>query len=325
MVDHVYGGDLKGNLWKFDLTDASPNNVEVAFDDGTDPQPLFQAKGPGNTTQPITIKPDAMVHCSNHGYMVLFGTGKYLGESDFTDTSTQTIYGIWDYGDDSDKSEYLGTFNRASAPNLTNQTDNVTLVQQTELAFVTVGDQNLRVLTANAPYWQVVDDADTDQLSNPGSSEDPPETVHAGWCFDLPIQAERVVSDVLLREGNLIVVAYTPSQSPCGAGGNSIIMEMNACSGGRLTAPQFDINGDNIIDESDLVTVQVGTDIHGDPIYQNVAPTGVQAQGRLQPPAILRFGGNINQEIKYFSSSRGSIVTLRERSVRLGVTYWIQY
>ena len=62
-------------------------------------QPLFQAKGPGGTVQPITTRPDVMYHPQKHGFIVCFGTGKYLGDSDYSDTSVQSVYGIWDYGD----------------------------------------------------------------------------------------------------------------------------------------------------------------------------------------------------------------------------------
>jgi len=60
-----------------------------------------------------------MYHPDKHGFIVCFGTGKYLGESDYNDNSVQSIYGIWDYGDrvytlkgkkwsDDDNKEYIG-------------------------------------------------------------------------------------------------------------------------------------------------------------------------------------------------------------------------
>jgi hypothetical protein len=61
-VDYVYAGDLRGNMWKFDLT-GTVSEWDVAFEDGGGtPQPLFQAKD-GSKTQPITTKPDVMYHC----------------------------------------------------------------------------------------------------------------------------------------------------------------------------------------------------------------------------------------------------------------------
>ena len=120
-----------------------------------------------------------------------------------------------------------------------------------------------------------MEDCDVDGTGNP----DPLE--NAGWYFDLPISSERVVSDVLLREGKAIVISYTPEQTPCGSGGSSIVMEMDATSGGRLDHPQFDINEDGVIDDNDRINI--GTD--DDPVW--VAPTGLHASGRLHPPAIV--------------------------------------
>jgi Tfp pilus tip-associated adhesin PilY1 len=322
-VDYVYAGDLRGNLWKFDLTKPDHNDWTVAYEDGATPKPLFQALG-----QPITAKPDVMRHPTKHGYLVVFGTGKYLGITDFADTSLNTIYGVWDYGDDSDDSEYLGFFNRGSATNkLSNQPPEVTLLAQDYVSspetdpnfpfFWTVainGDQlKLRILTNNSPNWETEDDDDPGELPNPGSDTVPPNTVHAGWYFDLPLNGERVASDVLIRDGNAIVISFTPVDEPCSIGGNSIVHEMNAASGGRLLTPQFDINADDAIDAADLINI--GTE--ASPVW--VAPTGLHKTGRLHVPAILRMGST---EMKYFSSSEGTIKTVRERPARLGVRYW---
>jgi type IV pilus assembly protein PilY1 len=321
-ADYVYAGDLEGNLWKFDLTNADYTNWTVAFKDGSgNPQPLFQAPG-----QPITTKPDVMRHPQRHGYMVIFGTGRYLGITDFSDTSLNTIYGIWDYGDDSDDSEYLGAFNRGSPDTLSNQPEYVTLLEQGYVPSpitdpnnpyfwtVTVGTQEVvvRILTRNDPNWETVDDAGADQLPNPGSVTDPPNTVHAGWYFDLPVTGERVVSDVIIRDGNAIVISFMPPES-CSTGGYSVVHEMDASTGGRLLTPQFDIDADAAIGTGDLINI--GTE--ASPEW--VAATGLRKTGRLHVPAILRMGST---EMKYFSSSDGIIKTVRERPAKLGIRYW---
>jgi len=340
MVDYAYAGDLKGNLWKFDLTSTDYNNWDAAYNDGTNPQPLFQAKGPGGVTQPITTKPDVMFHCEKDGFMVAFGTGRYLGDSDFDDTSTQTIYGVWDYGDDDDDDEYLGSFNRGSTPELSNQLlagVTVTLLEQEivpsseeDTNFWTVNDQKLRVLTNNIegieePWETTSLNSDETECGdgegsipcdpdNVGSNPDPVN--YAGWYFDLPITGERVINDLMLRDGNVIIVTFTPEQTACGSGGDSIIMEMNACSGGRLSRAQLDINEDGLINDDDLINI--GTE--EDPIY--IAPTGIQKPGRLLPPAILI---NESEEIKYFSTNVGNIVIQTERAVKIGIVHWIEY
>ena len=306
-VDYVYAGDLKGNLWKFDLTDESYLNWDVAYKDGATPKPVFQAN------QPITTKPDVMWHCEKDGYIVLFGTGRYLSETDVSDTSTQTIYGIWDYGDDDDDSEYLGTFNRGSTPELSNQPDTVTLLQQTQVDWRLVNDSYLRTLSDNAADWLTVAD-----INGTGTYDDPSNTAanHAGWYFDLPISGERVVVGTMIREGKAIVVSFYPETVPCSSGGYSIVHEIDACTGSRLTEPQFDINEDGVIDEEDLINI--GTEENP----ELVPPSGIGKPGELKPPAILRME---NTEIKYFSSSSGTIETVIETTVRLGITYWREY
>ena len=322
-VDFVYAGDLKGNLWKFDFTNTSHEQWGVAYKNGATPKPLFQAKGPGGSTQPITSKPDVMEHCNKHGYLVTFATGQYLGDTDLSDTSTQSMYGIWDYGDNTDSNEYLGTFNRGSTPELSNQPDNVALLQQEVYDLRTTGGMELRTLTDNVPNWGTIDDGTEGENPNPGSA-DGSETVHAGWYLDLPDTGERVVSNVLIRDGKLIAVTYVPEQSVCGTGGYSWLHEGNACTGGRLNKAQFDIDGNGVINEGDLITVQVGTDGDGNPIYDDLAPTEIKNwdKGRLQPPTILRLG---EEEIKYLSSSTGRIETVREKAITLGISHWIEF
>lgn len=136
-VDYAYAGDLKGNIWKFDLSSADPADWDVAYKNGTVPEPLFRTPSPG---QPITSKPAVMFAPKNEitgetnpGYMVIFGTGKYLGLSDISSTSQQTVYGLWDYGDDADNAEYLGQFVPGSLQKLTNHPVGYTLLEQTDI------------------------------------------------------------------------------------------------------------------------------------------------------------------------------------------------
>jgi Tfp pilus tip-associated adhesin PilY1 len=49
-ADAVFAGDLKGNVWKFDISDKDPNVWNVAFTN----TPLFKAVNASNQAQPIT-------------------------------------------------------------------------------------------------------------------------------------------------------------------------------------------------------------------------------------------------------------------------------
>jgi type IV pilus assembly protein PilY1 len=336
-VDYVYAGDLRGNMWKFDLTDSDYNNWEVAFYEGADERPLFQAQGPGATTQPITTKPDVMYHPTNHGYMVIFSTGKYLAESDIADTTVQSFYGIWDYGDDEDDSEYLGSFYRGFGQELTNQPSTVSLLAQEVIPSespdpnapdfwtVTINagqpdeyDLLLRLTTDHDIVWETVSDRNSTPFTDPLDDLSDSVDNHAGWYFDLPLSGEKGTVDMMIRDGNAIAISFAPEDTPCGYGGNSVIHEFDAENGARLSRPQFDINGDGVIDENDRINI--GTE--EDPIW--VVPTGISQPGHLQPPAIL-IDPDTEVEIKYFSSSSGSIVMVKEKAAKLGVCYWREF
>ena len=315
-VDYVYAGDLKGNLWKFDLTSTDYNQWGVAYSSASTPKPLFKTPG-----QPITTKPNVMYHCTKHGYMVLFGTGRYLNEDDLSDTSPQAVYGIWDYGDDADDSEYVGTLAAGALTN-TNLPGTVSLLQQVVVDERTVNGMKLRTLAPQVADWKVTSttggacgDNSGTQGCDPNNTGDKPDPLrHAGWYFNLPGTRERVVSDVIVRSGVLTVVSHAPSNSLCGGSGESWLMTMDACSGSRLSKAFFDINNDGKIDTADLVNI--GTPQN--PIL--VVPSGIRYDGKVQPPAYLIMPNGT--ENLYMSSSKAKIETQRERAAKVGMTYW---
>ena len=345
-VDFVFAGDLYGNLWKFDLTAESASEWKVAYNDGTNDQPLFKAQGRDADNniypQPITSKPEVMFHPQENGLLVLFGTGKLLGKTDLYDKQTQTIYGIWDYGDRSyfpgswgnyskdDDREYQGAFFKPYVSKQESDETQVTLKNQTSQNIsVDINGQthNLRAFTTpdgNAVLWRTATDKDTEKGPNgeptlpdidvPGT--DRSIVSHAGWYFDLPQSGERVVSDVLLRDGRLIAIGFTPDPDLCNYGGNSFFMEFNSATGYVSGANLFDLNDDGNINEMDLFEAELGPDAD----LEWVAPFGIQLPGNLLPSAILQL--NEHTEIVYLSSSNGSIYTVKEPAVKLGVTYW---
>ena len=91
----LYGGDLQGNVWKFDTATAIPTMTKLAvLKDGT------------GKVQPITTRPE-LAFIS--GFPVVYvGTGRYIGPNDLQDPATllppetysyaQSLYGIKDRG-----------------------------------------------------------------------------------------------------------------------------------------------------------------------------------------------------------------------------------
>lgn len=81
-----YGGDLQGNLWRFDIDNLlDPNQAALLM-------AKFQIDA--STPQAITTKPET-VEVSGKP-VVIVATGRYLGTDDIETTTQQSIYGIRD-------------------------------------------------------------------------------------------------------------------------------------------------------------------------------------------------------------------------------------
>lgn len=80
-----YGGDLLGNLWRFDIDDlVEPHGAALL---------LASFRKDGNV-QPITARPE-LAEIAGKAVIVV-GTGRYLSTDDLANTQTQTIYAIKD-------------------------------------------------------------------------------------------------------------------------------------------------------------------------------------------------------------------------------------
>lgn len=301
IADAVYAGDLKGNMWKFDISDSDDTgNWAVAKshrDRGTTYEdPLFTActEDPctGSNYQPITSKPQ-VVKAKTDGVMVLFGTGKYFETGDNTDTSqTQTFYAVLDDNSDSQVSgrdellqqSIIEEFSKAETG--LNYTTRVTT------------NNTINFSTYSGWYLDLTydDDGDTNN-DNPG---------------------ERVVADPLVRNGRVIFPTLIPETSPCAFGGTSFLMEMDAQSGSRLDVSPFDLNDDGVIDERDWVEIT-----HDDGTTEKVPVTGKKSEvGIIKKPGVISKDEN---ELKYTSGSSGEIeVTLESSGDALGRQSWIQ-
>jgi type IV pilus assembly protein PilY1 len=286
VADFAYAGDLFGNLWKFDLTDLSAQ-----------PKRIFIAKDPSGNVQPITTAVAAARHPTGVGTVVLFGTGKLLGQSDVTDTQTQTFYGIWDYGQLTDAGPNRGD-----------------LQQQTFLGSATVRNANnvavseARVTSANTVDWS----------TQKGWYIDLCPTDASGDCATQPPEQprERVTVAPQIQADRLVFVSLIPQSDPCSSGGTSWINALSINDGSRLATPPFDLTGDGTLGSADLVTVQVGE--------QNVtaAATSIRllaAPGVYSAPTMPAVQGDVAAAV--VSTSEGQLATLRQSSA-LEWTVW---
>ncbi len=269
-VDYVYAGDLQGNLWKFDLTSTSQASWTVAQAG----LPLFTAVDPLGAAQPVTASVEVMRHPLG-GFMVLFGTGIYVQPTDPAPPyQRQSFYGIWDKND--------GTTVASRAA----------LQQQTVEGEVASGGSTYRVTTNHAVDWNS----------------------KRGWYLDFPTAGgvetgERVVYAPQIRFGRVVFPTLIPSTSPCDKGGTSWLMEMDAASGSRLPASPFDVNGDGMFSDSDLVTHPISGSA--------VAVSGRRSQVGITPmPTVISGSATMTsgapKEFKVSSGSTGGVESVAE-------------
>ncbi len=85
-VLHLYGVDLLGNVWRFEVNAAQTATRLTTVTDAS------------NNPQAITTKPELAEFGSPPVAHVFVASGKYLGASDLSSTQTQSVWGIKDTG-----------------------------------------------------------------------------------------------------------------------------------------------------------------------------------------------------------------------------------
>jgi type IV pilus assembly protein PilY1 len=277
-ADFVFAGDLFGNMWKVDIRSNNPAAWKFSFGTTAAPLPLFAARDPNdaNRPQPITARPEVIKGPRGVGMMVLFGTGKYIETTDkdvnFADPDVQTYYGLFDRNAHN-SSGVQAADNRVA--------DLADLVQQEIIdePTVTFGDRTIKVRT-------------TTQKPLGGAK---------GWYLNLEspdgFEGERQVSNTVVRNGRVIFTTLIPDADPCGFGGTSWLMELDALSGGRLLETPFDNNNDGVFDERDLV------DDNGNPI----AVSGQQLDVGITPDPGVLMSEDGTKEFKYNAGTTGEV------------------
>lgn len=193
----AYAGDLKGNLWKFDLSDPSPANWRIAMTG----RPLYTARA-GATAQPITASPAVIPHPQG-GYVVTFGTGKLFEGADRTTTGVQTAYGIRDR-------ILFGAGSTGGSPIAGTSTLVLQSITTTATVSRVVSNLDGATFTRVVSYYKVG--------GNPvdWNAKD-------GWYLPLPNSGQRVIYPVNIVVGRLVqletVVPPPAAADPCSATG----------------------------------------------------------------------------------------------------------
>lgn len=253
-VDLIYGGDIQGNLWKFDVR----NVTDTQWKASTEITKLFSTCSSQPCTKPITIRPEVGRGPLSNTLMVYFGSGKYLENTDPNDTSEQSFYAIID------------------------TPDGTAAVVETDLEVQTIDTSNsnssYRLTSANPVYY-----------AGTGASLKKGWVLHLN---DTRFAGERVITNPSLRGGRIIFTTnyYSSSMNgnsqvlSCNSGsmsvaGGGFLMELDALFGLPLRYSPFDTNNDNLINDTDKISNQVAT---GKSFGENLAAPVMLADGNKE-------------------------------------------
>jgi Tfp pilus tip-associated adhesin PilY1 len=258
-AERVYGGDALGNVWRITLKGLADSTDDVVR--------LATLRDPSGNPQPITTAPTMMNVGALQARMVFVGTGRYLGESDLSDTQTQTVYGlVEDLTQTSTSAEYIANANSvrpASGLTLRQQLNRVVLsvasnavetkvVDPTNTTITTVttpvpsGTTTTTVTTypttpAAATTTTTVSEYSTRGASTPTCSAEATALgiPCSGWYVDLPETGERVNLDMRLVLGTLIVPTTVTNLTACDTGGNAWFNFLDAATGAEVPSSAF--------------------------------------------------------------------------------------
>jgi type IV pilus assembly protein PilY1 len=236
IVDFVYGGDLLGNVWRFNLNNSNPANWAVARYGNASATPLFTTP----SSQPITTRistPIVPTATGGQRLMLNFGTGRQfpltLSSNTSYMTTTQALYGVWDW----DMAAWNLSTSGIKLASLTGTqsitTSTLALQTATNILDVGTGQSTLRTVSRNRVCWR-------------GTSECTTSNNQMGWRLPLPDLQEQVVFSPILSLGSFIVNTTVPSITTpldCTAGLDSgWTLALNPATGGSFVDSFFSGN-----------------------------------------------------------------------------------
>jgi len=212
-VDAVYGGDMLGNVWKFDLSATSRAQWTIANAGA----PMFVATDASGARQPITAGLTLAFHPRTYQPWLFFGTGRMVTAGDLTGRGVQTLYGL--IADGTPK------FRSGANANLTQRTieEAATIAGASVRAF-----ERRQPLPTGSKGWYI----DLLEPPAPGTAE-----------------GERVVSDAQLFGDVLVVSSVIPTADACQADGRGYLNALDAFTGTSTGPSLFDLDGDGIFED----------------------------------------------------------------------------
>lgn len=240
-ADLVYAGDMRGNLWKFDIS-GDPSDWSIAFEGGGAPKPLFKAVSASAAVQHIQGAPNAgrFTGQGKPEVMVYFGTGKYLEVGDQGTTSpVNSLYGVID--------ECGVKFLAPGTPNPSRPSGCDSASGDAKVLRSNLLEQEIILEQMKASFTN--EDGNTFEHDIRLVSNNSMTASHKGFYLDLippgaSAQGERYVGQPRIRDDRVQYITMVPDPDPCRAGGVSWFMELDPASGGRTSHGVFDLNKD---------------------------------------------------------------------------------
>jgi len=302
IADWIFAGDLRGNVWKFDVSDSDPANWKVAYNASScggsatvssSCTPLFTAADSAGKLQPITTAPMVTRH-PNGGVMVLFGTGKYLESADTTTPfSTQTFYGVWDNGSNNASNTTRSKLLQQKVVGTASVSNNANLYRVVTDYCIVSGSMSSFDMAANIAMGACNDDWSSSSAKK-------------GWYMDLPDTGERIAYNALLRNDRIVFPTLIPSTIQCDGGGDSWLMELDALTGRMLSVSPFDMNLDGNFDGADNGALTFNSK------STNAGGIKPSEGGIFTTPTVIKDKVDSNKEYKYASTSKGAVVKTPE-------------
>jgi len=232
IADHIYAGDLFGNMWVFDISSADPADWGIKT---VGEKPLFTALSPTvkngeYQSQSITTRPSVIRHSTGTGVLIAFGTGKYI-ESDDNSAEEQATQSFYVIADKLDTSVITAARSANAFSNLQKQT-------------ITQESSTNRLLSTNAVDWTAVDGFYLDLVN---TQDDNTENY-----------GERQVVNGTVLDNKVTFVTLIPGSDPCVAGGSGWFMELNVYTG------QTWYTGTPAVDDPNTINVDESQEIPTD-------------------------------------------------------------
>jgi type IV pilus assembly protein PilY1 len=304
IADYVYAGDLKGNVWRFDVTSVNPAQWGVDNAGGNSiatgggvPTPLYTTP----SGQPITTRvlgvaiPNAG---GNQRVMIEFGTGEQTPFSN-TQGSTfpatqQALYGIWDWNFNTWNAKSIVPYD--SLGSVTPLSGTANLLQQsisgTYAATVANTGSDYRTVTNYAVCW-----ADTLGCSQYGwymnltsgnaYPPDPalPQNGNANYA-NAPVVWEQVIYNPTILFGAFVVNTTIPpatAATMCFSSATSgWTMAIDPASGGAFTVSSFDNPATHT-----PINVTASTVVNGNNDTQSFGISGIAGGGTGSVSGVL--------------------------------------